>query len=146
LSRVTGYANDVQMTIAGTGAESYSDLRMGCKWIGSEGWIWVDRGNFESSDPRWKNQKMQLADELRKVKLYRCSNHWRNFLECVKSRRPTITPVETAHHSAIPGHLALISMLTGRKITWDVGAEQILDDPDAALLLSRPYRAPWQPA
>ena len=140
---MTGYANDVQMTIAGTGSESYSDIKMGCKWIGSEGWIYADRGNFDSSDPRWKNRKMQLPDELRNVKLYRSTNHWRNFVECVKSRQPTITPVETANHSAIPGHLSLISVLTGRKLRWDVKTEQILDDPDAAMLLTRPYRAPW---
>jgi predicted dehydrogenase len=143
LSQVTGYANDVQMTIAGTGPESYSDIKMGCKWIGAEGWIWVDRGNFESSDPRWKQKKMQLPEDLRKTKLIQSTNHWRNFLQCVKSRQPTLTPVETAHHSAIPGHLSLISMLSGRKLRWDVKTEQILDDPDAALLMTRPYRAPW---
>jgi len=140
LSRVTGYPNDVQMTLAG----NYSDIKMGCKWIGSEGWVWVDRGGFDSSDARWKNQKNRLPEELRKVKLYQSTNHWRNFLECVKSRQSTITPVETAHHSAIPGHLGLISMLTGRKLKWDVASEQILDDPDAAMLLTRAYRAPWR--
>jgi predicted dehydrogenase len=144
LSSVTGYPNDVQMTIAGTGPESYPEIKMGCKWIGSQGWIWVDRGNFDSSDPRWKNQKNRLPEDLRKVQLYRSTNHWRNFLECVKSRRPTITPVETAHHSAIPGHLGLISMLTGRKLKWDVASEKILDDADAAMLLTRSYRAPWR--
>jgi len=143
LSRVTGYPNDVEMTIAGTGAESYPDIKMGCKWVGSEGWVWVDRGNFDSSDPRWKNQKNQLPEDLRKVKLYQSTNHWRNFLQCVKSRQPTITPVQTAHHSAIPGHLSVISMFTGRKIEWDVKAEQILNDPDAAMLVTRPYRSPW---
>jgi predicted dehydrogenase len=144
LSSVTGYPNDVQMTIAGTGPESYPEIKMGCKWIGSQGWIWVDRGNFDSSDPRWKNQKNRLPEDLRKVQLYRSTNHWRNFLECVKSRQPTITPVETAHHSAIPGHLGLISMLTGRKLKWDVASEKILDDADAAMLLTRSYRAPWR--
>jgi predicted dehydrogenase len=143
LSRVTGYANDVQMTIAGTGSESYPDIKMGCKWTGSEGWVWVDRGNFDCSDPRWKNKKNRLPEELRKVKLYQSTNHWRNFVQCVKSRQPTIAPVETAHHSAIPGHLGLISMLTGRKLKWDVKTEQIVDDPDAAMLTTRPYRAPW---
>jgi len=34
-------------------------------------------------------------------------------------------------------------MMTGRKLKWDVAAEQILDDPDAAMLATRPYRAPW---
>jgi len=87
---------------------------------------------------------MELPENLRKVKLYRSTNHWRSFLDCVQSRHPTITPVETAHHSTIPGHLGLISMLTGRKLKWDVATEQILEDSDAAMLLTRPYRAPWR--
>ena len=35
-------------------------------------------------------------------------------------------------------------MLTGRKINGDVKHEKILGDAEAAKLLSRPYRAPWQ--
>jgi hypothetical protein len=62
----------------------------------------------------------------------------------VKSRQPTITPVETAHHSTIPGHLGLISMLVGRKLKWDAANERILDDPEAAALLTRPFRPPWK--
>ena len=65
-----------------------------------------------------------LPEELRKVKLPISDNHHRNFLDSVKSRKPTITPVETAHHSAIPGHLGLISMLVGRKLKWDAQKEQ----------------------
>jgi len=61
----------------------------------------------------------------------------------VRSRQPTITPVETAHHSAIPGHLGLIAMLVGRKIKWDAKKEVIVDDDEATKLLSRSYREPW---
>ena len=71
------------------------------------------------------------------------TNHTRNFLDSVKSRQPTITPVETAHHSAIPGHLGLISMLVGRKLKWDAQKEIIVGDPEASKLLGRPYRMPW---
>jgi len=78
------------------------------------------------------------------VKLYVSNNHQRNFLDCVKSRQPTITPVETAHHSAIPGHLGLISMLVGRKINWDVASEKIIGDTEASKLLTRAYRPPWK--
>ena len=67
---------------------------------------------------------------MRKMPLYDSTDHRRNFIDCVKSRKPTITPVETAHHSAIPGHLGLISMLVGRKIHWDVAKEEILNDPE----------------
>jgi hypothetical protein len=78
------------------------------------------------------------------VRLYRSDNHQRNFIDCVKSRQPTITPVETAHHSALPGHLGLISMLVGRKIKWDPVRERIQGDPGASKLLTRPYRPPWK--
>src|SRR6266568_7446852 len=127
------------MTIAG----GYKDIQSGTKWIGTEGWVWVDRdGRFEASNPEWKKGK-SLPEELRKVKLYESKGHQRNFLDCVKSRQPTITPVETAHHSATPGHLGLISMLTGRKIKWDVQSERIVGDDEASQLLTRPYRKPW---
>jgi hypothetical protein len=52
--------------------------------------------------------------------------------------------VETAHHSTIPGHLGLISMMVGRKLEWNVAEEKILNDPEASALLTRPYRAPWR--
>jgi predicted dehydrogenase len=132
------YPRNIDMVIAG----GHSDVRGGVKWIGKDGWVWVDRGGFDASNPEWKKGK-DLPDELRKVKLYESRNHYRNFLDCVKSRQPTITPVQTAHHSAIPGHLGLISMLTGRKIRWDVKTEKILDDAAATHMMARGYRAPW---
>jgi hypothetical protein len=62
----------------------------------------------------------------------------------VKSRKPTLCPVETGHHSSIPGHLALISMITGRKLKWDPDKQEIIGDADAAKLMGREYRAPWK--
>lgn len=138
--RITAkYPNDVLMTIAG----GHGDIKSGTKWIGTDGWVHVNRGNsFESSNPAWGDTRV-LADKDRKVKLYESDNHYRNFLDCVKSRKPTVTPVETAHHSAIPGHLGLIAMLVGRPIKWDVKKEVIIGDKEASKLLTRDYRKPW---
>jgi hypothetical protein len=124
-------------------AGGYDDIRGGVKWIGTDGWLWVDRGAFEASNPEWKRLK-ELPDNLARERLYVSNNHWRNFLDCVKSRKPTITPIQTAHHSAIPGHLGVIAMQVGRKIRWDAQSEKILNDPAASALLTRPYRAPWR--
>ncbi|HEX4286381.1 MAG TPA: Gfo/Idh/MocA family oxidoreductase [Terracidiphilus sp.] len=136
---VTGYANDVTITIAG-GSPAISP---GAKWIGTDGWVWVDRSGFDASNPEWAKMET-LPDDLRKVKLYESKEHRQNFLDSVRSRKPTITPVQVAHHSTIPGHLGLISMLTGRKIHWDVKTETILNDEGASEMLTRPYRAPWR--
>ena len=95
----------------------------------------------------WKDE---VPKDLAKVRLYRSGevleqkSHYRNFLDCVKSRKPTITPVETAHHSLVPGHLALIAMMVGRKIKWDAKKGVIVGDKEASKLLGREYRAPWK--
>ncbi|MDB6022477.1 MAG: Oxidoreductase domain protein, partial [Pedosphaera sp.] len=133
------YPRNITMIIAG----GYPEIRSGVKWIGTSGWVWVDRGAFDASNPDWRDHR-NLPDDLRKVKLYVSTNHQQNFLDCVKSRKPTITPAETAHHSAIPGHLGLISMLVGRKLRWDVQTEKILGDAEASELLTRPFRPPWK--
>jgi predicted dehydrogenase len=133
------YPEDIAMTMAG----GYEEIRGGIKWIGTDGWVHVDREHFEASNEEWQDMK-QLPESDRKIKLTISNDHYRNFLDSVKSRQPTITPVETAHHSTIPGHLGLISMLTGRKLKWDVQSERILDDPEASELLTRPYRPPWK--
>ncbi len=133
------YPQGVTMTIAG----GYPDIKPGVKWIGTEGWVWVDREGFDASNPEWKLGKY-LPRELRRVKLYTSSDHAQNFLDCIRTRQSTVTPVEIGHNSAIPGHLCLISMLTGRKIRWDAKQEKILGDPEASKLMTREYRGPWK--
>ena len=131
------YPNDITMIMAG----GHNDIRGGAKWIGTEGWVWVDRGSYDASNLDWF---VKIPEDRHKVKLYETRGHMRNFIDCVKSRQPTITPVETGHHSALPGHLGLISMLVGRKIKWDPVKEKILGDSDASKLMTRAYRAPWK--
>jgi hypothetical protein len=69
--------------------------------------------------------------------------HQREFLDCVKSRGRTLTPVEVAHRSQTPGHLGYIASVVGRKLLWDAAKQEIIGDAQASQLLSRPMRAPW---
>src|SRR5205823_2173723 len=106
----------------------HNDIKDGTKWIGTEGWVWVTRNKYDASNVDWFRE---IPEDRYKVKLYRSDNHQRNFLDCVKSRKPTITPVETAHHSAIPGHLGLMALLTGQKLKWVPAKRLILGDEAA---------------
>jgi len=69
--------------------------------------------------------------------------HTRNFLDCIRSRQQPIADLESAHAVATTCHLANISLRIGRKICWDAKKEQIIDDPEAARMLEREYRRPW---
>ena len=49
----------------------------------------------------------------------RPASHMQNFVDCIKSRKDPICPVETGHRSACVGHLIVIALRTGRKLQWD---------------------------
>lgn len=129
------YPKGITMTIAG----GHRDIRGGTKWIGEDGWVWVDRGGMDASPKDILKEKIG-PDEIH---LFRSPGHWRNFLDCVKSRKTTLTPCEVAHRSATPGHLGQIAMLLGRKIRFNPKTEEILDDPTATRMFGRPMRSPW---
>lgn len=69
--------------------------------------------------------------------------HTRNFLECIRSRQQPIADIESAQEVVTTCHLANISLRIGRKLTWDAAKEQIVGDPQANEMLTRPYRKPW---
>jgi hypothetical protein len=134
------YPNHIDLVIAG----GHKDIRGGTKWIGENGWVWVDRGGFETSDPKWKEEVKKREQKKNLAVLLPVSpGHQRQFLDCVKSRDKTLTPVAVAHRSQTPGHLGYIASVLGRKLKWDAAKQDFVDDSEASKLLSRPMRKPW---
>jgi predicted dehydrogenase len=100
---------------------------VGVRWIGRGGeWVWVTRGAAESS----------RAEVLREMRGSGClagqpshravlAAHHRNFIDCIKTRRPTVAPAEAAHRAASLGHLGQLAMRTGRVIGFDPQTEVI---------------------
>src|SRR5262249_11947066 len=69
--------------------------------------------------------------------------HARDFLDCSKSRKQPVSDLESAHRVATACYLANISLRLRRLVRWDGDKETIVGDPEAARMLERPYRAPW---
>lgn len=132
------YANDLTMIIAG-GHKDICNGRGGTKWIGEAGWIWVDRGGIDAHPKSLLNEKIGPNE----IHLYRSPGHIREFLNCIKTRKTTLTPCEAAHRSATPGHLGQIAMRLGRTIRFNPETEEILNDLTAGEMLGRPMRSPW---
>jgi predicted dehydrogenase len=130
------YAGGLTMLVAN---DRQQPKGMGTVWYGEKGWIHVDRGRL-NADPKSVLDEVIGPDEIR---LYESRDHTQNFLDCVKSRKETITPVEIAHRSISVGLLGEIAMLTQEKLKWDPEKEIFLNSDKANRLLSRPMRAPW---
>ena len=77
------------------------------------------------------------------IRLEESPEHHRNFLDCVRSRRDPVAPVEIAHRSITIAHLANIAMRLGREVKWDPEREKIVGDDDAARMTSRAMRGEW---
>ena len=114
--------------------------KMGARFDGEKGSIYVNRGNLESTPEELVEQP--LADE--DVHLYVSKNHHQNWLECIKSRKSPICDVEIGHRSATVCHLGNIAIRTGRKINWDPAKQEIIGDAEASKRLTSAYRAPWK--
>jgi predicted dehydrogenase len=143
------YANGVRMSISG-------DYPNGIKYYGSKGWIFVSRGNEQvtKSDPVAKlNDNTALASsDPRVIKsaigpdevhLYKSEEQHGNWLDCIISRQPPVSPIEHGHRACSTCLLHDIAMVTKRKLRWDPVKERFINDDEANSMLSRPQRAPY---
>jgi len=143
------YASGVRMIISG-------DFPNGIRFEGTEGWVFVSRGNerVTSSDPvaKLKDSQALSASDPRilssvigpdEVHLYESHDHHGNWLDCIRSRQPTIAPVEVAHRSCSACLLHHIAMKAKRTLRWEPVKERFANDDEANALLSRPQRWPY---
>jgi len=101
-------------------------------------WARADRGSYELSD-NLRGIKLNHND----IHLYKSDNHFRNFIDCVISKKEPIAPAEAAHRSITIAHLGNISMILNQKLDWDPKSERVLNNTMANALLDRPMREPW---
>ncbi len=126
------YASGVTLTVS-------SRVRSGVTFQGTEGWVWVNRGAIEASP----QALLDFTPGPNEINLYKSENHYRNFIDCVRSRKEPIAPIEQAHRSISIAHLGNISLRLGRDVRWDPAAERFLGDDAANAMLSRAMRKPW---
>jgi predicted dehydrogenase len=114
----------------------------GVRFNGEDGkWVFVDRGHIEASDRRLLDEPLPQNA----TRLYVSNDHMGNFLQCVRSRRPTICPATVGFHSVTVCHLGNIAIRTGLRLHWDPEAEHFTgaNSEQANRWLRREMRAPW---
>lgn len=137
---VAHYANGVKLVLRGGSVFPGS---CGIRVEGTEGKAECSDGHAPTVEPKsLAAQRKRVIEEYREES-GRPFDHWRDFLDCVKSRRLAVAPPETAHRSVSACHVANICMELRRDVRWDPAREEFVDDDQANRLRSRPMRAPW---
>jgi hypothetical protein len=124
----------------------YSDTgnphQQGCKFIGDEGWVHVNRNRSTFEPESLRDVKIQPGEI--DLSAAASGSHYNNFIQCVRSRKDPIAPVEAGHQASYLGMIAEISIRLNRKLQWDPKSERFVDDEQANRLLATPMRSPWQ--
>ncbi|MBU4461138.1 MAG: Gfo/Idh/MocA family oxidoreductase [Verrucomicrobia bacterium] len=139
------YANGVTLRIC----DKYPN---GIRFIGSEGWVFVSRGGQKAtaSDPTSGTRALKALDAsdpklleplvAPKVRLYESADHYGNWLECIRTGRKPICPIEVGHRSSGVCNIGHIAMRLGRPLKWDPAKEDFVGDAAASAALTQVMR------
>ena len=127
------YANGVEMV--------HEDFGRGyaVEFIGSKGVIRVSR-EFLESDP---GNILTAEIPANGIKLYYSDNHYKNWIDCIKSREQPICKAEIGQRTATVCNIGNIAYKLGRDLRWDPDKEKFVGDNEANALLTRNYRKPY---
>lgn len=132
------YANGVVVHSTGYPGEPVGGDGGAC-FVGTEGRIAVDRPNLVADPDRILREPIRATDQ----RVYRADSHSGNFLECVRTRRPTICDPESAVYAMNAILIGGISLILKRTLTWNPLKAEFAGDAGANRLLSYAPRPPW---
>lgn len=137
---VTKFANGIKMILQLQGWHG----SCGVRFEGDEGWVSVADGY---SKPEVSSPSL-MADYKKVIQDYsertgRPMNHVRNFLDCIKTRRQTVSNAVMMHRTMTTVHAANVCMWEKRDMTFDPETEKFINDDAANRYRSRAMRAPW---
>lgn len=119
----------------------------GARFIGEHGSITIDRGEYTADPPELIEEPL-VNPEV--VVLPKSTNHFRNWIDCIRDRTDPICHVEIGHRTATITHLLNIARWvsevtgeTGNILQWDPEQEQFTNSPWGNHFLDRPRRKPY---
>ncbi|MFB0552042.1 MAG: Gfo/Idh/MocA family protein [Phycisphaerae bacterium] len=141
---VTRFANGIKMILERDMDNKYWRGSCGVHYEGTEGWVAIADGYSKPdvSNPAWMDDFRKLVYDYI-ARTQRPMSHVRDFLDCVKSRRQTVSNPVMMHRTMTTVHAANICMWLKRDMRYDPVKEEFINDPEANRLRSRAMREPW---
>ena len=108
------------------------------KVYGENGWIIVGRGKFLASSEEFMPNKVDTKA------VYETNvPHYQNFIDCIRSRRDPLVPVEVGHSSCTMCTLGNIAYELDRPLEWNPIVQKFMNDVEANSKLHYEYRKPY---
>jgi len=111
----------------------------GVLFLGSEGWVHVDRGRLDAQP----KSLLKATIGPNEIHLLKSDNHHVNFIDAVKGRSKPAAPIDIAVRIDTLCNLEQIAIKLERKLRWDPDKEQFIGDEQATRMMARTMRSPW---
>ena len=108
-------------------------------FTGTEGEIRIGRGKLETTPASVKT----LIIDSTKKHVYKSENHYKDFLNAMRTRTKPICDVETGHRTATVCNIGNIAYQLKRPLKWNPKKEKFKKDAEANALLGRPMLNEW---
>ena len=105
-----------------------------------------DKGSLNVSRSKLKSDPEGILEEKigdNETRLYKSSDHFGNWIECVKSRSAPVSDLAIGHKTTNLCNIGNIAMQLQRKLAWDPIKECFTTDSMANRMLTRSMRGPW---
>ena len=106
---------------------------------GTEGEIRIARGKLETTPASIKDRIIKDSDK----RVYYSDNHYKDFLNAIRTRTNPICDVEIGHRTATVCNLGNIAYELKRPLKWNPKKEKFRNDGEANALLGRPMKNEW---
>ena len=80
---------------------------------------------FRGKPPASVAARQEFTDEKPGNDVFAVQAHVRNFIEAVQGKAQVIAPVSVGQQAAISGHMATLSLRSGKKAVWDPKTEKV---------------------
>jgi predicted dehydrogenase len=128
------YAGGLKMRFTDTPKQ-----KPGARFIGEEGWVYVDRSGIGAEPASLLKVKLKPTDE----RLTDSTNHQDDFLRCVRSRRDPVSHVDAAHQASTLGLVADLAARVGQPLKWEPKVERFSANEEANKMLKRALHNGW---
>lgn len=112
----------------------------GGRFFCERGQLNIDRNRFNVMPAKLKRELLRGIDISESDE----SDHMRNFLECVRSRKRPNADVESGQRSVTVAHLANIARWVGGRLEWDPVEERFKSSDEANKYFDRERRAGYE--
>jgi len=128
--------NGVRVHFADNAGARYEQ---GCRFVGKEGWVHVKRGKIYAEPDSLLRVRLRPEEEH----LYASKDHHGNWLDCIRSRKDPVAPVEAGHLATTLSLIGDIATRVGAPLVWDWSQEKFVQNDGANRRRIRAMRSPW---